>query len=188
MIYLVSYLFGSILFGVIAGKFLKIGDLRNKGSGNIGATNIARVSGSKKIGILVAILDGLKGVIPVIFARYLKLDEEVIAIVGMASVLGHIFPIWHKFQGGKGVATFLGVNIALNWQIGLVLAFIWLITFLMTKISSLASLVTVVMSTICYFFNIEQLIPVAISSIIIIFKHKENIKRLIDGKEVKIKI
>jgi len=139
MIYLISYLFGSILFGVIVSKFLKIGNLREEGSGNIGATNIARVSGNKKIGILVAILDGLKGAVPVILARHLGFDQQV-AIVGTAAVLGHIFPIWHKFKGGKGVATFLGMNLAINYTIGIKLILIWIITFAISKISSCASL------------------------------------------------
>lgn len=188
MIYLISYLFGSILFGVIVAKFFKIGNLREKGSGNIGATNIARVSGNKKIGILVAVLDSLKGAIPVIFARYSNLDDGMIAMVGTAAVLGHIFPIWHKFKGGKGVATFLGMNLSLNWQVGVLLLFIWFIIYLISRISSLSSLTTVLTSSILYLWNINQLIPIAISSLIIIIKHQDNIKRLIKGNEGKIKI
>ena len=179
MIYLISYLFGSILFGVIVAKGLKIGNLREKGSGNVGATNIARVSGNKKVGILVAILDGLKGVVPVIVARELGLGDE--SIVGALAVLGHIYPIWHRFKGGKGVATFIGMVMSLNWQLGLVAGAAWIGTFLVSKISSISSLVMVLVAS-CIFMDIW----VGGVGVLIVIKHRDNIRRIIDGKEGKI--
>lgn len=180
MIYLISYLFGSILFGVIVAKGLKIENLREKGSGNVGATNIARVSGNKKVGMLVAVLDGLKGAIPVILSKELGLGDP--SIVGAAAVLGHILPIWHKFKGGKGVATFIGMVMSLNWELGLVAGAAWIGTFSISKISSLSSIVMVLV-TVCMFFNI----PIGVIGLVIVLKHQENIKRLMSGKEESLK-
>lgn len=180
---MISYLSGSILFGVIIARFLKIGNLRNQGSGNIGATNIIRVSGKKTIGILVAFLDGLKGAVPILVGRELHLDEQSLATVGMMAVLGHIFPIWHNFKGGKGVAVFIGMNLALDWRIGCLVSFIWIIVFLITKISSLSSLVMVFSSTMAYLLHSNQLLQIGVCSIIITIAHRDNIKRLLSGKE-----
>jgi len=190
MIYLIScliaYLSGSILFGVIVAKILKLDNLRKKGSGNIGATNIARVSGKKAVGILVAILDGLKGFIPILFVKTLGLDNSQLAIVGMMALIGHIFPIWHHFKGGKGIAVFIGINLALNWHIGLIMSLIWISTFYITKISSISSLVMVVSCMVAYLLHLDQFWQIIVCGVIITIKHRDNIKRLVAGKEDKI--
>ena len=186
ILYCISYLCGSVLFGVITAKFLKIHNLRDRGSGNVGATNIARVSGKKTIGILVATLDGLKGAIPILLSRRLELDEQSLATVGMMAVLGHIFPIWHCFKGGKGIAVFIGMNLALDWKIGCIIALIWCFIFLITKISSISSLVMVFSCTIAYLWHVDQLWQIAVCTVIISIAHRENIKRLLNGSERKI--
>ncbi len=185
---LIAYLFGSVLFGVVTAKFLNIQNLREKGSGNIGATNIARVSGSKALGILVALLDGIKGALPVVIARYYNMNDFSLAYIGASAVLGHIFPIWHKWRGGKGVATFIGMNFALDWKIGILLGLSWLITFALKGISSLSSLVMLLTCvTAHFFFEREQILPIILISLLIILKHKGNIVRLIKGTEVTLK-
>jgi glycerol-3-phosphate acyltransferase PlsY len=186
MIYLISYLCGSVLFGVIAAKLLKINNIREKGSGNVGATNLARVSGKRSIGALVAILDALKGAIPILLGRKLELDGESLATVGMMAVIGHIFPVWYGFKGGKGVAVFIGVNLALDWKIGCLMGIIWCAIFLITKISSVSSLVMVISCAIAYLWKLDQLWQITVCTIMISIAHRENIKRLLSGKENKI--
>lgn len=191
MIYLflciISYLFGSILFGIIIAKVLKIDNLRENGSGNIGATNVARVSGKKTAGILVAILDGLKGFIPIALGNVLGLNHSELATVGMIALIGHIFPIWHRFKGGKGIAVFIGINLGLNWDIGLIMSAIWISVFIITKISSIASLIMVVSCMMVYLFHFDQFLQITLCGTIIIILHRDNIKRLIAGKENKMK-
>jgi glycerol-3-phosphate acyltransferase PlsY len=181
-----SYLLGSILFGVVVAKIKGIDNLRTSGSGNVGATNITRVSGNKKLGIVVALLDGLKGTIAIVFARYFSLTEFEVATVGTMSIVGHIFPLWHSFKGGKGIATFVGVNLALDWRVGLVMSITWLATFKITKISSLASLAMVAISILIHCIYSSDAAPIVVSAILIIVKHRDNIKRIISGKESKV--
>ncbi len=195
LLLLFSYLLGSILFGVIIAKIMNLGDITKQGSKNVGATNIARVSGNKKLGIVVALLDGLKGAIPIIMTTQLfYIDNDSLTIIGGAAVLGHIFPIWHKFKGGKGVATFLGMILALNLQgdyskLYLSMGSAWIITFSISRISSLSSLVMLLVCAIkcllcldCYSAK-----PLLAITLIVIFKHKDNISRLINGTEGKIR-
>lgn len=185
---LFAYLVGSVLFGVLAARLLNIQNLRGEGSGNVGATNVARVSGSKTVGIVVAVLDSLKAVLPVILARHNNINDCATAYIGIFAVLGHIFPIWHHLQGGKGVATFIGLNFALDWRIGVIMALSWLVTFIFKRISSLSSLVMVTTGVAAHFFlRPEQILPLVLISLLIIFKHKGNIIRLIQGTEVTLK-
>jgi len=180
---IISYMIGSIPFGLIVGKLASIGDIRTKGSGNIGATNVVRLGG-KKLGALVLLLDAFKGVVPVLIAKEF-LSWEVALISAGAAVIGHIFPIWLKFKGGKGVATSLAVYIALSWQMGLVLILVWLITFKVSKISSLSAIFAMISAPLVAFYfkgNGLEILAIIIS-LIVIFRHHSNIKRLLNGEE-----
>lgn len=188
-----SYLCGSILFGNVVAKVFKIGNLATQGSGNVGATNLVRVSGNKKLGIIVAVLDGLKGIIPVLIAKTSKtiiilvtddLSNLYFYSIGAMAVLGHIFPVWKGYKGGKGIATFIGVNLALNFQVGCILSGIWIITFVWKRISSLASICMVVASIFIYMlFYCCYSLPIMIISLLILFKHKDNMRRIMNGSE-----
>ena len=183
-----AYLCGSTLFGPIFAKFFKLGDLRTKGSGNIGATNIARISGNKWIGSLTALCDCLKGIVPIVIAKHLDIDN--ISLIGALVVIGHIFPIWNQFKGGKGIATFIGINLAINIKIGFFMCIIWLIVFCFKKISSLASIIMVISCIIAHlilshFIDIWLIIATAI---LIIMKHKHNIVGLLHGSERALRI
>ncbi len=187
----ISYLLGSIVFGLLFAKILKIGDLTTNGSGNVGATNIIRVSGKRWVGVLTAIFDSLKGFIPVVAAKGLGISVLELNIIGCLAVLGHIFPIWTRFsKGGKGVATFIGVNLGLNFIIGIIMLIVWAVTFLFNKISSLASIVMVTTCIIANLFFLEfiQTLPIVIIAMLILFKHKKNIIGLLNGSEQSLKI
>ena len=183
---IISYLIGSIPFGLI-GKFIfKIKDPRTFGSKNIGATNILR-SGNKGAALFTLILDMLKGLIVVLVSQFLQLD--LLHLVIIAVVLGHIFPIYLFFKGGKGVATFFGVLLGLNIYCGFLTLFSWLIIFLCFKKSSLAALISIILSNCFLFFlydNFEAKIAVLIVTIIIFYKHKSNIIRMIKKEELSV--
>ena len=140
---ILTYLISSIPFGVVVNKLFSNEDIRKKGSGNIGATNVARVMG-KKFAILVLILDGLKGYIPVIFATSIFKDSSnlslLVIIIGLTAICGHIFPIYLKFKGGKGVATTIAILFAIDIKIGVIFILSWLLIFLLKRISSLSAL------------------------------------------------
>jgi len=180
---IISYLIGSIPFGLVVGKLANIGDIRTKGSGNIGATNVVRLGG-KKLGAIVFLLDALKGVIPVLVAIEF-FSWEIALIAAGAAVFGHIFPIWLKFKGGKGVATSLAVYVALSWQMGLVLIIVWIATFKLTKVSSISSIFAMISAPLAaFYFNKDGLEILAfIISLVVIFRHQSNIKRLLSGEE-----
>ena len=182
-----SYLIGSIPFGFLLTKFFLKKDIRNIGSGNIGATNVLR-TGNKSIGYATLTFDIVKAVIPII---YLKLNyNDYILIASLCIFLGHVFPIWLKFKGGKGIASLFGYLLAVNQVFFLICAGIWIFIAIASKYSSLASIISVVTMVFLFFIyedNTNIVIPLSIA-IIIIFKHKENIKKLINKKENKIKI
>ena len=183
---LVSYLFGSIPFGYLFTKILLKKDIRNVGSGNIGATNVLR-TGNKSLGYLTLILDIAKAVAPVI---YIKLNyPDLVYISALCAFLGHLFPIWLKFKGGKGVATFVGILISINIYYALVFGTIWILTFLISKYSSLSSLFASISIPI-YLTIIDQgnIIFFIIMFVLIFYTHRENIKRLINKEETKSKI
>ena len=184
----VSYIIGSIPFGLLVPKIFGYGDIRNIGSGNIGATNVLR-TGNKKIAIIVLLFDFLKCYLPT-FLVFNNFNENTAALCGLFSIIGHMFPIWLKFNGGKGVACFFGFLLAINPIFFLILLIIWLLIAYITKYSSLSSIISV-FSTIFLFIiydnNINIVIPLTIVSLII-FQHKENIKRLIKNEENKIKL
>ncbi len=183
---IISYLIGSIPFGLI-GKFIfKIQDPRTFGSKNIGATNILR-SGNKGAALFTLIFDMTKGLIIVLVNQSLQLD--ILPLVIIAVVLGHIFPIYLFFKGGKGVATFFGVLIGLNIYCGFLTLFSWLIIFLCFKKSSLAALLSVALSNLFLFFlysNVYSQAAVLFVSIVIVYKHKSNIIRMMNKEELSV--
>ncbi|RST70294.1 glycerol-3-phosphate 1-O-acyltransferase PlsY [Candidatus Aquarickettsia rohweri] len=182
-----SYLIGSIPSGLIFSKILNKGDIRKSGSGNIGATNALRVGG-KLLGSLTLMFDLLKGLIVVIVAKLLGI--EFIGIYGFACILGHIFPIWLKFRGGKGGATVFGVVLGMHVIIGAVMMLLWIIVFRASKISSLASLSSITISIIALSFGEHYIdsIFLILSLLLIVYKHKDNIIRLYNGEESKISL
>ena len=183
---LVSYLFGSIPFGYLFTKILLKKDIRNVGSGNIGATNVFR-TGNKSLGYLTLVLDIAKAVVPVI---YIKLNyPDLVYISALCAFLGHLFPIWLKFKGGKGVATLVGILISINIYYALIFGIVWILTFLISKYSSLSSLFASISIPI-YLLMIDHgnVIFFIIMFVLIFYTHRENIKRLLNKKETKSKI
>ena len=178
-----SYLLGSIPFGLILTKLFLKKDIRKIGSGNIGATNVLR-SGNKLIGYLTLFFDILKAVIPVV---YIKLNyPDLIYISSLSVFLGHVFPIWLKFKGGKGVATYVGILFSINLIFGFIFCISWLLVFILSKYSSLSSLTASLSVPLFLFFtNGEQIIFFIILFVLIFYTHRENIKRLKNKEESK---
>jgi glycerol-3-phosphate acyltransferase PlsY len=181
-----AYLFGSIPFGLVMARLFGLGDLRAVGSGNIGATNVLR-TGNRAAAFLTLVLDAGKGAIAVLVARQFA-GEGAAGIAALFAVLGHIFPIYLGFKGGKGVATFLGTLLALSFPAGLAACAAWLVTAAIGRISSLAALVAVGLSPafMLYFYHVHGAVTVLILSIVVIWRHKENISRLRSGNEPRI--
>ena len=181
-----SYLMGSIPFGFILTKIFLKKDIRDIGSGNIGATNALR-TGNKSLGYGTLLLDVIKAIIPVIYVKFNYPDY--IFIASLSTFLGHVFPVWLKFKGGKGVATYVGILFSINLIYGIVFAGIWIFTFLISKYSSLSSLIASLSIPIyLLFFNNENLIFFSIMFILIFYTHRENVKRLKNKEESKTKI
>ena len=184
---IISYLMGSIPFGFLLTKFFLKKDIREIGSGNIGATNALR-TGNKFIGYLTLILDIIKAVVPVI---YVKMNyPELIFLASLSAFLGHVFPIWLKFKGGKGVATYVGILFSINLLFGIIFAVSWGLIFLLSRYSSLSSLIASLSIPIYILIRgqIDSAIFFGIMFILIIFTHRENIKRLKNKEESKTKI
>ena len=182
----VGYLVGSISGGMIMARLMNLGNLREIGSGNIGATNVLR-TGNKKAAALTLIFDAAKGAVVVLLARAFA-GEDTAQIGALAAFIGHCFPVWLKFKGGKGVATYIGIMLALAWPMGLVACAIWLALAIISRYSSLAALVAagwtpVVMAFTGYGHIFFLSITLAL---LIYFRHWENIKRLKAGTESKI--
>ena len=184
---IVSYLMGSIPFGLILTKIFLNKDIRDIGSGNIGATNALR-TGNKFIGYATLILDIVKAIIPVIFVKINYPD--LIYIASLSAFLGHVFPIWLKFKGGKGVATYVGILFSINLLLGIIFAASWGIIFLMFRYSSLSSIIGSISIPIYILITdqISNAIFFGIMFILIFFTHRENIKRLKNKEESKTKI
>ena len=181
-----SYLIGSIPFGFILTKFFLKKDIRNIGSGNIGATNALR-TGNKTLGYGTLLLDVVKGIIPVIYVKFNYPDY--IFISSLSVFLGHVFPVWLKFKGGKGVATYVGILFSINLFYGIIFVGLWFFTFLTSKYSSLSSLIASLGVPIyLLFFNKENLIFFLIMFILIFYTHRGNVKRLKNKEESKTKI
>ena len=183
----ISYLMGSIPFGLILTKIFLKKDIREVGSGNIGATNVLR-TGSKTIGYLTLILDVIKAVIPVLYIKFKF--PELIYISSLSVFIGHVLPVWLKFNGGKGVATYVGILFSINYILGIVFAFSWLIIFFISKYSSLGSILSSLTIPIFIFFNsnYENEYFFIIIFVLILYTHRENVKRLINKEESKTKI
>ncbi len=183
---MLGYLLGAIPFGMVLARLMGLGDLRRIGSGNIGATNVLR-TGNKGAAALTLILDAGKGALAVVLAaRWLGADAAQIA--GLAAFLGHLYPVWLKFRGGKGVATFLGLLLALGWQAGLAACATWLAVAVIFRISSLAALVAAVLSPLwLWWLGPAQATALAILlAVLILIRHKANIARLLKGQEPRI--
>lgn len=183
-----SYLLGSIPTGLIVTKLFCKGDVRKKGSGNIGATNTLRVAG-KWAGLITLVIDCAKGAVPVLIASsYFSIVEtDTYIYCGIAAVLGHMFPAWLNFKGGKGVATTFGVIAAANQEFSMLLAVVFVLSFLPFRVVSIATLVTVMAATAIatVFMDGGQAMMVWVLSALIVYKHKTNIQRLIAGEENK---
>ncbi|MCQ0091761.1 glycerol-3-phosphate 1-O-acyltransferase PlsY [Roseovarius sp. M141] len=182
----VGYLLGSIPSGMILARVLGLGDLRSIGSGNIGATNVLR-TGSKGAAAATLLLDAAKGAVAVLLARWLA-GEDAAQLAGLAAFLGHCFPVWLGFRGGKGVATFLGLMLALAWPVGLLCCAAWLGTALITRISSLSALVAAVSAPVWMLLlgATQMLVLGMLLAALILWRHRANIARIRAGAEPKI--
>jgi glycerol-3-phosphate acyltransferase PlsY len=189
-----AYLLGSLAFAVIVSKVMGLSDPRTFGSKNPGATNVLR-SGNKPAAIVTLLLDALKGLVPVllvkVYGRRWGLQDGTIALVGLAAFLGHLYPVFFRFQGGKGVATFIGVVFGIDWVLGLATGLTWLIIAFFFRYSSLASLVAAVFAPVYYLMG-DRLAwyaetPIAAAlfamALLLAWRHRENIQRLLQGKE-----
>jgi len=181
-----AYMLGSVSSAIVVCYLFGKGDPRIQGSGNPGATNVLRIAGPLAAAI-VLVFDALKGTVSVYAAFLLGVDAISIGVIGIAACLGHMYPIFFKFKGGKGVATALGCLIALGFYLAGLLLGTWIIVVIMTGYSSLAALVTVTLAPIyTLFFKPEYMYSVLMLSVLIIWQHRENIRRLLQGKESKI--
>ena len=179
---LLGYLLGSIPFGVILTRLAGAGDLRQIGSGNIGATNVLR-TGHKGLAAATLLLDMLKGAAAVWITAKLFPGHEVLGAVG--AFVGHLYPVWLRFTGGKGVATLMGICLALSWPIGLVFAAVWLATFAILRISSLAGMLAGVSAPVAAaaFGRFDLVILLVAFAMLVLWKHRANIDRLLEGSE-----
>ncbi len=184
---ILSYLLGSVPFGVVITRVMGLGDLRSIGSGNIGATNVLR-TGNKGAALGTLLLDGAKGAVAVLLARALVGHEDAAQLAGLAAFIGHLFPVWLGFKGGKGVATFLGTMIALAWPVGLACCAMWLVGLALTRISSVAALLSAGTSVIwlVVFDEGRMLLLTGILTILIYVRHGANLARLKAGTEPKV--
>ncbi|MAU41614.1 MAG: acyl-phosphate glycerol 3-phosphate acyltransferase [Kordiimonas sp.] len=182
-----GYILGSIPFGLLLTSLAGYGDIRKIGSGNIGATNVLR-TGNRPLALLTLLLDSGKGAIAVIIAKLLW-DEDLLALLaGGGAFIGHLYPLWLKFKGGKGVATFLGTIIALSWPVGVACCLTWIIVAAATRLSSLSALIAALLSPVySYFFATSHMaILCLLLTGLIYIRHKENIRRILEGTEPKI--
>lgn len=184
-----AYLIGSISMAIIICKALDLPDPRTQGSNNPGATNVLRIGG-KKAAAATLFGDGLKGFIPVAIGQYLGLETQALALIALAAFLGHVYPIFFGFKGGKGVATFIGSLLALNYFSGLAFIVTWLFVAKVLKISSLSALIATLLTPLYFYLitgDIEATFIVSILCLWIFYTHKSNIKRMLSGEEDSIK-
>lgn len=185
---IIAYLLGSVSSAIIVCKAMNLPDPRSGGSNNPGASNVLRLAG-KKAALIVLVADAVKGLIAVLLAKLFGVMGFGLALVALAAVVGHIFPLYFQFKGGKGVATALGAFLALSFWVGLVAIIVWLIIAMLSRYSSLASLCAVVLSAVLLLFvNTHYFLPVAVMTLLIIWAHWENIQRLQAGNESKIQL
>ena len=181
-----AYLLGSIPFGIVITRAMGLGNLRDIGSGNIGATNVLR-TGNKSAALATLILDAAKGGVAVVIARYM-VGEDAAQLAALAAFLGHLFPIWLGFNGGKGVATFLGTLLALAWPVGLAACATWAVTAAVTRISSLSALVAAALAALWAwaFGHADMTLLVIVLAALVIIRHHANISRMLAGTEPRI--
>jgi len=182
---LAGYLLGSIPFGLLLTRFAGKGDIREIGSGNIGATNVLR-TGSKRLAAATVIFDVLKGAVAVLLAQ--QLWPEAVSYAAAGALLGHLYPVWLKFKGGKGVATLLGILVPLFWQAALIYALLWLGLLLVLRISSVAGMTAAASAPItAAVLNEQSLFPMLLGfALLVIWQHRENIRRLVRGEEPRV--
>ena len=190
LIILFAYLVGSVSSGIIVSQIFNLPDPRTIGSKNPGATNVMR-SGNKKAAIFTLLGDLLKAILVLAIAEYLGFNDLIIVCVALAVLIGHIYPIFYKFQGGKGVATAIGILFVLNFKLALIVASIWLLVFGIWRYSSLAAIVAAISAPIIAIFILRDqslyCIAFTLITIIILFKHQANIRKLLSGTELKFK-
>lgn len=181
-----GYLLGSVPFGVLVTRAMGLGDLRRIGSGNIGATNVLR-TGNKGAALATLLLDGGKGAVAVLLARWL-VGEDAAQVAGFAAFIGHLYPVWLGFKGGKGVATFLGLFLALDWRIGVLLCLTWLVTAVIGRYSSVAALVAAASAGawILWLTDGSLLVLALVLTVLVYVRHWSNLHRLKAGTEPKI--
>jgi len=182
----IGYLIGSVPFGVVTARVMGLGNLREIGSGNIGATNVLR-TGSKPAAIATLLLDGAKGAVALLLARAIS-GEDAAQIAALAAMMGHCYPVWLKFRGGKGVATFLGILLALAWPAGIGACIAWLVAAGLSRMSSMGGLFAAAMSSVLVVltgFGTTYLLALALT-LIVFWRHRENIRRIRAGTEPKI--
>ena len=192
LVVVLAYLLGSLSFAVIVSKAMGMADPRSYGSGNPGATNVLR-SGKKKAAILTLLGDALTGLVAVVIAKCLldagHITEATVAWVSVAVLVGHMWPVFFGFKGGKGVATAVGVLFALSWPVALICTIVWLIMAFGLKISSVAALVATVLSPVLAWYFIDEASwcwAILVIAVLVLYRHKSNIQNLLSGKETKI--
>ncbi|MGZ8189779.1 MAG: glycerol-3-phosphate 1-O-acyltransferase PlsY [Methylococcaceae bacterium] len=181
----VAYLIGSISSAIIVCRLMGLPDPREQGSGNPGATNVMRIGGKKAAGITL-LGDSLKGLIPVYAAKILGVPVEILAITGVAAFIGHLYPVFFEFKGGKGVATSVGVLLGFSWLLGFSVMGTWILIYKIGKISSLAALITFVMAPLYVWLIVGDAVLVVASvimTVLLLWRHKSNIQRLLEGSE-----
>lgn len=181
----VGYLLGSIPFGLLLTKLVGLGDIRNIGSGNIGATNVLR-TGRKGLAALTLLLDAIKGIVAIKFIEH-GLSSDMVGIAALSAMLGHLFPVWLKFKGGKGVATAAGCLLALSPPVGLSVIGTWVLMAALFRYSSLAAIIAALLTPLYTWIFAEKWLTIAgFISAMVLLRHKDNIKRLLAGTETKI--
>ncbi len=180
-----AYLLGSISAAIIVCRLLGLPDPRTEGSNNPGATNVLRLGG-KKAAAVTLLGDFLKGLLPVLLGLALGMEERTLALIGLAAFLGHLYPVFFRFQGGKGVATALGVILGLSWPVAIAALLTWLLMAKIFKISSLSALTAAVLTPLyCYLLapQWEYILLFSLLSLLLIWRHRSNIQRLLSGEE-----
>lgn len=183
-----AYLLGSIPFAILVSRAMGLADPRSYGSGNIGATNVLR-SGNRRAALLTLLGDAAKGWVAVLAAQLLGAPAEIVALVAFCAFVGHVFPVWLRFNGGKGVATAAGVLIAIDWRLGLATIALWLAVAFVTRYSSLAGIVAAVFAPIAtwYLYGVGPLLYAVVGmAVLLVWRHKANIAKLLKGEESKI--
>ncbi len=188
LVIVIAYFFGSISSAIIVCKMMGYPDPRTQGSKNPGATNVLRIAG-KKPAALVLLGDSLKGLIPILICHWFNVPLMIMALVGAAAFLGHLYPLFFKFKGGKGVATAIGIQLGIHWMLGLFVIAIWLFFAKVVKISSLAALISMALAPLAIWFIVPNpylLIMQIFITILLFWRHRSNIQQLISGSETKI--